>query len=304
MSRHRQSRDREPTMSHDFARSHRMKREATRKKAPARKSGGVPSWLWLLIGTLAGGLIMFLVYLSGVAPQLPDLRTQQPSAAAGKPAADKPGETAKAEPAAPPKRTSPVFEFYTKLPEGGQKITDIPPGAQPSPVPATDAATQTQPAPPATTPDAQVPAATEQPAASKPAPVATTPQTEVLDPIQQLLAEQEKEKQLAAKTEKKTETKPATVNTTGINTTGINTTGINTSGKLYLQAGVFRNAAEAEKLRARIAGLGLKPSMQPITNSSGETLQKVLVGPFASKIDMDKASMSLTGNKINVIPVK
>lgn len=302
MSNHRKPRNREETMSHDFARSHRMKREASRKK-PARRSGGVPSWLWVLIGTLAGGLIMFLVYLSGVAPKLPNLK-----AAATPPQHAEASDTAKTnitEPSAPPKRTSPVFEFYTKLPEGGS-VTDIPAGAQPqnpvapnAPV-TTPSATNPTPAQPdgaATQPPATSPATTT---ASTPA-TEPTPPTEALDPIQQLLAQQEAEKQKATKPQT---TPAANTQKTAKKADTTKTPSINTTGKLYLQAGVFRNHAEADKLRTKIASLGLKPSMQSMSNSSGETLQKVLVGPFAKKADMDEASIILTGNKINAFPVK
>jgi cell division protein FtsN len=290
-------------MSHDFARSHRIKREASsssRKKKPARKSGGVPSWLWVLIGTFAGGFIMFLVYISGVAPQLPNLKAapkqaqhSDMSATSGKPAS---------EPAAPPKRTSPVFEFYTKLPEGGRAVTDVPAGVQPQ-----NAQPQTPPAPspatPATTasqPDATTTNTNAQSTVTQtPTQTAAPQKTEALDPIQQLLAQQEAEKH---KTEKKadTEKKPDIDKKTD----AAKSANINTSNKLYLQAGVFRNRAETEKLRAKIISLGLKPTTQTINSHDGETLQKVLVGPFSKKTDMDDASIILTGNKINAFPAK
>jgi cell division protein FtsN len=272
-------------MSHDFAKSHRIKRETSRKK-PARKSGGVPSWLWLLIGTLTGGLIMFLVYLSGIAPQLPSLAQPptQPAVQASPAAATQPPTAI--EPAAPPKRTSPVFEFYTKLPEGGQAITDIPPGTQ-----------QAQNPPAANPAEATAPTSTAQPSTTTTAPIADVPAAanvqappaEPLDPIQQLLAQQEKDKQ---QTVLKTAKPPAPMTTA------------NASGKTYLQAGVFRNRAEADKLRSRITSLGLKSSTQTTTNAAGETLQKVIVGPFTSKADQEDASIILTGNKINAFPLK
>ncbi|HQQ62802.1 MAG TPA: SPOR domain-containing protein [Pseudomonadales bacterium] len=295
-----------------------MKREASsssRKKKPARKSGGVPSWLWLLIGTLAGGFIMFLVYISGVAPQLPNLKAAPKQAQHSEvpPASNKAGS----EPAAPPKRTSPVFEFYTKLPEGGGAVTDAPPGAQPqnvqpqntqapnasatgTPVPNPSATTPAQPTATATTTTAPS-AAT--PAVAPASQTAPAPQkTEALDPIQQLLAQQEAEKNKSAKPEKKAEPEKKTEVEKKSDTTKLQA--VNTTGKLYLQAGVFRNRTEADKLRAKIASLGFKPSSQNITNHDGETLQKILIGPFNKKTDMDEASIILTGNKINVFPAR
>ncbi|HSC75298.1 MAG TPA: SPOR domain-containing protein [Pseudomonadales bacterium] len=250
-------------MSHDFARSQRLKKESARKPA-RKKSGGVPSWLWVLVGTLVGCLIMFLVYLSGMAPQLPNLKPAAQQAVA-------PAEQKSSEPAAPPKRVSPVFEFYTKLPEGGQPVTDIQPGTQP---------------PPANTavPTPATPAGTANP-----------------DPIQQLLAEKE-----AAKTEPK----PAAVPPEPVKPEPAKTEAAKaeapkvTSGGRYLQAGVFRSKAEVDKLKARIALLGMKANVQSVTNSKGETLQKVLVGPFNSAEGMNDAKIILDGNGVNTIPVK
>lgn len=245
-------------MSHDFARSQRLKKESARKPA-RKKKGGVPSWLWLLVGTLVGCLIMFLVYLSGAAPQLPNLKS------APQPVVQPEQKTS--EPAAPPKRVSPVFEFYTKLPEGGQPVTDIAPEIL-------------APTTPVTPP---VPAEAGAP-----------------DPIQQLLAEKEaaakpESVKPEAKVEPKLEPKPEPVKP-ALAKPSVN-------GQ-FLQAGVFRNKAEVDKLKARIALLGMKPTVQSVTNAKGETLQKVLVGPFSSMSDMDDAKIILTGNGVNTIPVK
>lgn len=70
------------------------------------------------------------------------------------------------EPAAPAQTRQSGFEFYTKLPEGGQPVTDIQPGTQPV---------------------LETPAAAQPPATTTPPPAVA----ENLDPIQQLLAEKE-----------------------------------------------------------------------------------------------------------------
>lgn len=276
-------------MSHDFARSQRLKKESARKPA-RKKSGGVPSWLWVLVGTLVGCLIMFLVYLSGVAPQLPNLKTAQPTAPATGTTA--PGQPAAGnEPAAPPKRVSPVFEFYTKLPEGGQPVTDVPPGAQP----AAETGAVIPPTKTVTNPAATVPVAG----------------TEQADPIQQLLAEKEAAKTAAAKPEQakpeqaKPESKPAPAKPEAAKTEIVKPVAAKPAGNgRYLQAGVFRSKAEVDKLKARVALLGMKTTVQPVTSAKGETLQKVLVGPFGSTEDMDDAKIILSGNGVNTIPVK
>lgn len=276
-------------MSHDFARSQRLKKESARKPA-RKKSGGVPSWLWLLVGTLVGCLIMFLVYLSGVAPQLPNLKTAQPAApATGAAVSSQPA--ASNEPAAPPKRVSPVFEFYTKLPEGGQPVTDIQPGAQ--------SGQQTAPVTPTPPSGTSTPA---NPALSVPPPVAGTAQS---DPIQQLLAEKEAAKTGSAKPEPaKPEVKPAAAKPETAKTETAKPVAAKPAGGRYLQAGVFRSKAEVDKLKARVALLGMKPTVQTVTNAKGETLQKVLVGPFGSATEMDDAKIILGGNGVSTIPVK
>ena len=267
------------TMSHDFARSHRLKKEKETSRKPARKkSGGIPSWLWMLVGTLAGGFIMFLVYLSGLAPPVPSLKPSTTQAPVTEPhATAKPDNKAK-EPDAPPKRVSPVFEFYTKLPEGGA-VTDLPAQAPGNPA---------------------VPAPGAPPAAATPPP-ATDP-----DPIQQLIAQQEAAAQGAA-----APAAPATASTTAPAPTPAITPPapkpepVASAGKgRYLQAGAFRSKAEVDKLRARISLVGLKPSVQTTRNANGETLQKVVVGPFSSDAAMEDARILLNGNGVKTIPVR
>lgn len=296
-------------MSHDFARSHRLKKESSSRKPARKKKSGVPSWLWVLVGTLAGCLIMFLVYLSGVAPRLPNLQAAKQVPATGEVVPEKKAS----EPAAPPKRVSPVFEFYTKLPEsGGQPVTDIPAQAQPAPVQA----------------DAQPATAT-----TDGAPAASTTN---LDPIQQLLAEKEAAKtkpevamtdvtktEVAKTPAPKTETpkesvppkksevkvaatkpepaKPAPAKADPVKTEQAKPAA--TKGR-YLQAGAFRNKTEVERLRARITMLGLTPTVQASTNAKGETLQRVMVGPFTDAGKMKDAQILLGGNGVNTIPTR
>ncbi|MEZ5494810.1 MAG: SPOR domain-containing protein [Pseudomonadales bacterium] len=271
-------------MSHDFARSQRIRKEAPR--APKRKkSKGIPSWLWVLVGTLVGCLIMFLVYLSGVRPPQSLPAAANTNAPAATPAAPE-------QPPAPPKRVSPVFEFYTKLPEGGQPVTDIAPAAQPTmpqqPVaPAGDAAGQPAPTPAVTTTAAQSPIAAEP---EKKTTVATPAPAEELDPMQQLLAQKEQERKAKGQAKVIKEKPSATATSAG--------------GARYLQAGVFRNKAEAEKLRSKISRLGVSASIRTVSGADGASLQKVMAGPFRSSEEMDDAKIILNGNGINSISAK
>ena len=283
-------------MSHDFARSQRIRKESPQQRSPKRKKrGGIPSWLWLLVGTLVGCLIMFLVYLSGVRPPLP---MQASTAAPHAPAASS-ASTAE-QPPAPPKRVSPVFEFYTKLPEGGQPVTDIAPATQPAQLdtkpavqpaasqqPATSTTTVAQPA--ATTAMPATEPVTKEPAKAEPATAAQ--QQEELDPMQQLLAQKELERKEKAQKEKAASASKPAVEAAS-------------SGARYLQAGVFRNKAEAEKLRGKMSRLGVSTSVRAVSGAHGAALQKVLAGPFRSSAEADNARMILSGNGISTIAVK
>lgn len=244
---------------------------------------------------------MFLVYLSGVRPSVPAIVPSAPVTPASAPAV--PANTASKQPAAPPKRVSPVFEFYSKLPEGGQPVTDIAPTTEPPPAAAASAPTGSTSLPSeaqsshasSTTNTAPVAATAPVDTTTPPAPTtdkasAVQPShkasEEALDPIQQLLAQKEKEKQ-----QKSVATTKSTVSTKA-------------AGVRYLQAGVFRNRIEAEKLRSKISRLGVNTSVQTINSANGDILQKVLAGPFATAGDVDKAHALLSGSGINTIPVR
>jgi len=79
-------------MSRDYAKT---------RRAPARPRSGstIPGWVWLLTGLVTGAFVMFLVYLSGLAPT--------------------PTETAPAHAQPAPIDTTalekPIFEFYDTL---------------------------------------------------------------------------------------------------------------------------------------------------------------------------------------------
>ena len=297
-------------MSHDFAKSRRPAPAAPKKKKIA---ASVPGWLSMLLGTLAGALVMYLVYISGYAPPLPDRKAaEQPvTAPVDKPAESKAKSTK--EPPAPPKRTSPVFEFYTKLPASGAPTVDSAalPDAQPPPMP--------------------------------PAPAAD------MDPIQQLLAQQESQRQELQRQEAQkkqagadaaSSSGSAMPDVTSVpDVTGVPDANANPSeshspatqaqavavkpagekpavtaaspepvakpGSRYaLQAGAFRKRSEADTLRAKLLLLGVKASIQPVTNAKGESMHRVIAGPFASADEMEDAKIILGGNHISTIPVK
>jgi cell division protein FtsN len=131
--------------------------------------------------------------------------------------------------------------------------------------------------------------AVQEPVAKEPA--TAVQQKEELDPLQQLLAQKEQEhKEKAQKEKAVSANKPAAATAP--------------SGARYLQAGVFRNKTEAEKLRNKMSRLGVSTSVRVISDANGAALQKVLAGPFRSSAEADNARTILSGNGISTIAVK
>lgn len=71
-----------------------------------------------------------------------------------------------------------------------------------------------------------------------------------------------------------------------------------------LQAGVFRDVKEAERQRAEIIMQNFKASVETYTTSAGEVRHKVVVGPFASRSDMNKARSILMNNGVATMVLK
>lgn len=68
-----------------------------------------------------------------------------------------------------------------------------------------------------------------------------------------------------------------------------------------LQAGSFRQRDDADKLRARLALLGVEASVQSVRMEGDETWHRVRVGPNASLRDIDKLRQRMSANNINSI---
>lgn len=99
-------------MTRDYA---KKKRPAAKKAAPKSQ---VPWWVWLFIGSAGGAFVMFLIYLSGVAPTNQSNTRPQPTAQAPAPV------TATPEPAPEKKQElpKPRFDFYTLLEESEEIV--------------------------------------------------------------------------------------------------------------------------------------------------------------------------------------
>lgn len=75
---------------------------------------------------------------------------------------------------------------------------------------------------------------------------------------------------------------------------------------LYLQAGAFQKLADADKLKAKLALLGVEVTVQEINIPDKGVLHRVRVGPFAGVGEMNqvRAQMSDNGIPATVVRVK
>jgi cell division protein FtsN len=71
-----------------------------------------------------------------------------------------------------------------------------------------------------------------------------------------------------------------------------------------LQAGSYRSTADADEQRASLSMLGLKSSIEVKANSDGTNYYRVMVGPFTSASELDKARTTLKNNNTPSITVK
>lgn len=68
------------------------------------------------------------------------------------------------------------------------------------------------------------------------------------------------------------------------------------STRYYLQAGSFRQRAEADKVRAQIILMGLDVRLEDAKLANGEVWHRVQVGPFADRSKLNHAQKTLAGN--------
>ena len=75
-----------------------------------------------------------------------------------------------------------------------------------------------------------------------------------------------------------------------------------TTTRIYIQAASFRDAAEAEQLRARLLLEGLPASMGEVVLENG-AWHRVTIGPFGSAIEAEKIVARLRKQNLSAIPV-
>lgn len=71
-----------------------------------------------------------------------------------------------------------------------------------------------------------------------------------------------------------------------------------------LQVGSFRNAADADRLRAELLLLNLDAHTEQVTLREGERWHRVLVGPFDNQSRLSSARSTLVSNQYNALVLK
>ena len=71
-----------------------------------------------------------------------------------------------------------------------------------------------------------------------------------------------------------------------------------------LQVGSFRKLEDADRLKAKLAFLGLAGSIQTISIDGQETWHRVRVGPYFARAQLDEARTTLKANKYEVLLLK
>lgn len=77
--------------------------------------------------------------------------------------------------------------------------------------------------------------------------------------------------------------------------------------KIYnraLQAGAFKTESDANQQRAEIMLLGLDATIEPHTNADGTTWYRVIVGPFNSRSDLNKARNKLVSQNMQTLVIR
>ena len=76
------------------------------------------------------------------------------------------------------------------------------------------------------------------------------------------------------------------------------------AGQLYLQAGAYQNAADAEDQRAKLALMGVEASLQTVSVPDKGTLNRVRLGPFDSATEMNQVKSELLKRGVTTAVIK
>ena len=275
----------------------RGKKQARRKDEPS-----IPGYVWLLTGLLIGGAVAVGFYIK--MPHAADSLLPHPNAAATPPTASASAAAPEGNPpAAEPAVKKPKYDFYTLLPEKEVQIPDEELSAQVKAEAAANLASEAAGRAPRRW--HRVPRRMDRRlcrkslATTNPVASAATPTTTGANPSTPAVAKANP---------------PATPGTASIPSTPVTTTSDTStpatpstataaalpekSGQYLLQAGAFRNSAQADDLKARIAMLGLVGRVEVVQTPGGE-MHRVRLGPYATASELNAAKEKLNGGGIN-----
>jgi cell division protein FtsN len=74
--------------------------------------------------------------------------------------------------------------------------------------------------------------------------------------------------------------------------------------RIFLQAGAFKGAQDADNLKARLALMGMEASIQTVDLGAKGTWHRVRLGPFDDTDALARVRSQLAGNGIEAAPVK
>ncbi len=77
-----------------------------------------------------------------------------------------------------------------------------------------------------------------------------------------------------------------------------------TDGRFLLQAGSFRGADDADRLKASLALLGVEAQVQEVELTGGEVWHRVRIGPFADQNEINAVRGRLKENDVETILLK
>lgn len=76
------------------------------------------------------------------------------------------------------------------------------------------------------------------------------------------------------------------------------------AGSYLLQVGSFKRAADAERMKAELAMLGISTRVESGTNNTGEVYHRVRAGPFQGKQAMEEARKNLKRHGKDTMAIK
>lgn len=79
---------------------------------------------------------------------------------------------------------------------------------------------------------------------------------------------------------------------------------VDDGGRYLLQVGSFRSLEDADRLKAKLAFLGLASTIQTVSIDGTETWHRVRVGPYAGRAALDEARARLEENQFDALVLK